>query len=406
MSDPAKLAVGIDIQFAMTRTRTGLFNMTTGLVAGVRALAPTPPSLLFCRRSTGGYGAEDVAWASAAFGGLPVIMERPPRVLYRLWRAWARHNRFDVLVHNLHGVIPPSSRAANVFVVPDLIPLTINAAHPGYAEECRHFYQRAVTTGAAVVVIAEYTKRELISSMGADPSLVHVVPLAASPEYHPMPADERRTALPADLVGTPYVLCVSTLEPRKNHAVLIRAFARLIAECPELPHQLVLVGGIQNGFTAPLQLARELGIDGRVRHLGFVESLAAVYGSADVMVFPSLYEGFGLPPLEAMACGVPVVCSNATSLPEVMGTAGLLFEPTDERALFEQIRAVLTDPARAESMREASLQRAAQFSWTKTSAQFYGVLSSAAANRAQGPSATSSPVYTAGAHAPARKASS
>jgi glycosyltransferase involved in cell wall biosynthesis len=398
------MKVGFDIQFALTRTRTGLFNMTTGLVGGVRALTPTPPVLLFCQRASRPYGAEDVSWASAAFGGLPVLMERPPRVLYRVWQAWAAHNRVDVLVHNLHGVIPPSSRTANVFVVPDLIPLTMNAAHAGYADECRHFYQRAVARGAAVVVIAEHTRRELVATFGADPARVHVVHLAAAPEYRPLTLSERRSALPPELLDRPYVLCVSTLEPRKNHAVLIRAFARLLGQCPTLPHDLVLVGGIQDGFTAPLQLARELGIEHRVRHLGFVDSLAAVYSGADLMVFPSLSEGFGLPPLEAMSCGVPVVCSNATSLPEVMGDAGLMFEPTDERALAEQMRAVLTDPGLAESMRQGSLRQAAQFSWSKTAAQFYGVLASAAAGGARRRS-SATPAYAAGPHGVAGKAS-
>lgn len=370
------MKIGFDIQLAMTRARTGLYNHMTGLVGGLQALSDTPPVLLFCQRREQSYGPDDVAWASAAFGGLPVIMERPPRVLYRVWSACAPHSRMDVLVHNLHGVLP-ASRGANVFIVPDVIPLTMPAGHPSYAEECLHFYQRAVRTGDAVVVSSSHTKAELVSCTGGDPSKIHVIPLGLGADYRPMPVDERRAALPAELVGTPYVLCVSTLEPRKNHAVLIRAFARLIAECPELPHRLVLVGGVHNGFTAPLELVRELGIEARVRHLGFVESVAAVYSGADVMVFPSLYEGFGLPPLEAMACGVPVVCSSATSLPEVMGEAGLLFEPTDERALFEQMRAVLTDPARAAAMRRASLERAAQFSWTKMAAEFYGVLASA-----------------------------
>ena len=199
-----------------------------------------------------------------------------------------------------------------------------------------------------------------------------VAPLAAAPEYRPtVDRRELRTKLePYGLSDVPYILMVSTLEVRKNHAVLLRAFAKLIKKDPSLRHRLVLVGEKWIGHEAVFDLIRELRLDDRVTYLGLSDRLPALYGGADAFVFPSLYEGFGLPPLEAMACGVPVLAANVTSLPEVIGNAGVLFHPHDVDGLCEALHEVVTDRKRHDELARHSVQQAATFSWRRTAERY------------------------------------
>jgi glycosyltransferase involved in cell wall biosynthesis len=168
------------------------------------------------------------------------------------------------------------------------------------------------------------------------------------------------------LSDVPYVLCVSTLEQRKNHAVLLRAFARVLAVDPHLPHVLVLIGTKLPGYESIFELIEQLGLSRRVKYLGYVDSLPGIYAGADAFVFPSYYEGFGLPPLEAMACGVATLAADATSLPEVMGDAGILFNAEDPDGLADKLHHVLTDRVYRKTVATRGLARAGKFSWKRT----------------------------------------
>jgi glycosyltransferase involved in cell wall biosynthesis len=162
------------------------------------------------------------------------------------------------------------------------------------------------------------------------------------------------------------VLAVGTLEKRKNLELLVRAFARLKRAHPTLSHRLVLCGSKWVGHESVFATIAAEAIGDAVVYLGHAERLDVLYNGASVFVFPSKYEGFGLPPLEAMACGVPVIVSNATSLPEVVGDAALLFEPDSVDGLAEAIGRVLYDPALAAELKLAGVRRAAQFTWEAT----------------------------------------
>jgi glycosyltransferase involved in cell wall biosynthesis len=162
----------------------------------------------------------------------------------------------------------------------------------------------------------------------------------------------------------PFVLSVGTLEPRKNHLRLVRSFGRILPAHPEL--RLVLVGGkgwLYEDVTA--EVAR-LGLQDRVVFSGFVADadLPAVYTLASIFAFPSLYEGFGLPVLEAMACGTPVVCSNASSLPEVAGDAAILVDPTDVDTLARALHQALSDQPGRQVMQTRGQAQAARFTWS------------------------------------------
>jgi glycosyltransferase involved in cell wall biosynthesis len=177
--------------------------------------------------------------------------------------------------------------------------------------------------------------------------------------------DQHHLAMVRELCGLdrPFILNVGTLEPRKNLATLLDAYAALRRR--GLEHRLVIAGGRGWLYDGVFRRVEELSLEDDVLFLGYVaeEHLPALYCLADLLVFPSLYEGFGLPPLEAMACGTPVITSNSSSLPEVVGEAGLMVPAQDPEALAETIAMVLADPGLREDLVRKGLSRASEFTW-------------------------------------------
>jgi len=211
---------------------------------------------------------------------------------------------------------------------------------------------------------------------------VRVVPLAAAPSYYPLDDPPRMAAVRAKYsLPDRFVLNVGALEPGKNQATLLRAFARLKGSGPE--RALVIAGPPAWRYERLLRLVDKLGLADQVLFPGYVaaEDLPALYNLADLFVFPSLYEGFGLPPLEAMACGLPVVASTAPALREVLDGAALLVQPLDVNALAEAMASVLDNPDVSARLREAGLQRASLFSWERTARETAAVYREAVAGR-------------------------
>jgi glycosyltransferase involved in cell wall biosynthesis len=173
-----------------------------------------------------------------------------------------------------------------------------------------------------------------------------------------------------------FILHVATIEPRKNLSRLLEAFATLLAEWPDL--KLVLVGKKGWLYETFFQKLQAMGLERSVIFPGFVAEadLPAFYQLAELFAFPSLYEGFGLGPLEAMACGAPVVSSNSSSLPEVVGEAGLLFEPTDTATMTQALRRVLGDEELRAELKQRSLQQAQKFSWARAAEEHIAVYQS------------------------------
>ncbi len=221
------------------------------------------------------------------------------------------------------------------------------------------------------ICISQHVKDDFCEYLRVDPSHLFVAPLAAdTSRFHPCTdtaeiAAVRRRCLPD--AGQPYLLSLCTVERRKNLLHLIRCFGRLQREAATARDaSLVLVGYVPEHTRRQVEsivVAEKL--ETRVVMTGYVanQDLAPLYSGAQAFVFPSLAEGFGLPPLEAMQCGVPVICSNRTSLPEVMGDAGLLIDPEDEDALCDAMQRVLDQPVLREELARRGLARAAQFSW-------------------------------------------
>ncbi len=201
---------------------------------------------------------------------------------------------------------------------------------------------------------------------------VTVVPLAAAPEFRPI-SREAATAVARDRfsLGGPFILSVGDIQPRKNHIGLIRAFARMVKAFPQLHHKLVLVGKPTWFSPKVEEAARESGAGDRIQFVGFVSDsdLLQLYNACDCFVFPSFYEGFGFPALEAMACGRAVICSDASALPEVVDGAAILFDPYATDEMVRAIADVLLDAELRGRMERLGIQRAAHFSWQKTAAK-------------------------------------
>jgi glycosyltransferase involved in cell wall biosynthesis len=247
--------------------------------------------------------------------------------------------------------------------------------HPEYFTRSRALQLR-LTVGrtvrqAARILTGTHVARNSILKVypDLDEDKVVVVPLAAAPEFRPISREAAVAAVrERHDIGGQFILSVGDIQPRKNHIGLIRAFARMVKAYPQLPHQLVLVGKPTWFADKVEEAARESGVGDRIRFLGFVADadLLQLYNACDCFVFPSFYEGFGFPALEAMACGRAVVCSDASALPEVVDGAAILFDPY---ALDEMVRAiadVLLDGELRGRMERLGLQRAAHFSWQKT----------------------------------------
>jgi glycosyltransferase involved in cell wall biosynthesis len=290
-----------------------------------------------------------------------------------------------------------------VTTVHDLITLLL----PEYrASVAGRAYNSLVSAAArradAIIADSQHSARDIVRLLGVPQRRVRVVYLAAEPRFRPAERQEdldgvrRRYGLPER-----FVLYIGGLNRHKNLGVLLQAFAAVRDRLPSA-YTLAIAGRAQGGnplvFPDLRQQARDLGLsvseaDGNgqagdapcdVRFLRFVseEDKPLLYGAADLFVFPSLYEGFGLPPLEAMACGTPVVCSNAASLPEIVGDGGLLVDPADAGALGEAITAVLSGEELRKSLRARGLDQAARFSWRRTADETVAVYEGLAAARA------------------------
>jgi glycosyltransferase involved in cell wall biosynthesis len=274
--------------------------------------------------------------------------------------------RFDLL-HGLAFATPLTWPKRSVVTVFDLsflrYPELFNRANRAYLT---FFTRRSVRRADRVLTIAEHGRREVIELLGARPERVTTTYCGVHPGFRPLPASEVEAFRLARGLPERFILYLGTLEPRKNVATLVRAYALLRAELPSAP-PLVLAGAPGWMYDEVYRAIDENGLRDLVLLPGFVagEELSLWYNSAAVFAYPSLYEGFGLPPLEAMACGTPVITSNTTSLPEVVGEAGLLVQPFDQHGLASALRRVLVEADLAAHLRQAGLAQAARFTWRR-----------------------------------------
>jgi glycosyltransferase involved in cell wall biosynthesis len=305
-------------------------------------------------------------------------------------RSAVRRDALDVYYAPVpEGMLAPV--CPQVVTVHDLLPLRYPDVYP----RLRHYFRLILPTilrrSAAIITDSESTRRDLQEFFPDLSRPVHVVyPGFSAGTFTPASPDRINDVRDRFGLGR-FVLAVGETRPYKNIRALIESFAMVRDESLQLA-----IAGNASRFERDLrELPRQLGEEGRVRFLGTVsdDELAALYSAAELFVFPSLYEGFGFPPLEAMACGCPVVVSNAASIPEVCGTAGIYVEPTSRESIAAGISRVADDPALRLELRERGLERARGFSYASASERIAVILrecaSSAAAVPSIAPAATS-----------------
>jgi len=235
--------------------------------------------------------------------------------------------------------------------------------------------RRTAWRARKVMTISEFSARDIVSLYGLPLDRIAVIPCGVSDDFRPRrdPAEfgelRRRIGLP----DAPFILFIGGADPRKNHQAVVRAFAKRADEFKGC--RLVLVGDPAHRFGNMSRTIAECGMEGRVICPGRmpIEDITRLYSHADLFVFPSLYEGFGMPVIEAMACGAPVVTSNRTALPEVAGDAALLVNPDDDDELAGAMVRIFRDASLRESLRAKGFERARQFTWERAARQTLAV---------------------------------
>jgi glycosyltransferase involved in cell wall biosynthesis len=278
----------------------------------------------------------------------------------------------DLVFHATEHLLPRIKRARTVFTLHDLI---FRALPQYHLPRNRIFLNLAMPIflrrAAAIIAVSEYTKQDAIKAYGVPEHKITVIPEAVHPRFKRVTdADALQAARDAYGLPARFVLSLSTIEPRKNFPTLIRAFAEYVRASNDADIELIIVGKQGWLFEETYRSVHENGMTGRVRFLGYIDddSLPALYSLATVFAFASVYEGFGFTPLEALSCGAPVLCSNATSLPEVVGDAGALLPPTDTRAWAQALTRALTDASWRRDLSARGPSQAAKFSWQKAAA--------------------------------------
>jgi glycosyltransferase involved in cell wall biosynthesis len=290
------------------------------------------------------------------------------RIPLTLSRELRRH---PVEVLHVQYTAPPFTPCPMVTTIHDLafehLPETFNRRS---WMQLRLTVRRTARRAAQIITVSEYSRQDIIKNYGIDPEIVTVTPEAASPTFAQVKDEDRLSAVRRIYgIERDYILSLCAIQPRKNLVRLIEAYCLLRRSHPEgkLP-QLVLAGKRAWLDNETMRAAQREGLSADIRFTGYVadEHLNALYSGATCFVYPSYFEGFGLPILEAMKCGAPVIAGNRTSIPEVAGEAALLFDPFDVQSLVEALKRVLNDSEYRATLSARGLQRATEFSWQTT----------------------------------------
>jgi glycosyltransferase involved in cell wall biosynthesis len=348
--------IGISTAF-LGNLRAGTWQYTRHLLQGA-----VQRGIMAVDRETRALGVDGLALRSYPGGGGKLAKLLWPNFILP---SRAARDGFD-LIHctTPYGTFMPC-RYRNVITVCDVTPLLFPGTHGRLNVGHFRFALPAILRRAdRIITISHCSKRDIVRLYGLPEEKVIVTMLAADPCFRPLPKGGGGGLVQA--LPRPYILNVGTLEPRKNLEGLLHAFAR--AKRAGIPHTLVIAGARGWGDSRLAPLPEALGITDSVVFTGFVEDddLPHLYGNADFFVYPSLYEGFGLPVLEAMACGTPVITANTSSIPEVAGDAALLVDPRSETDLAAAMVRLAGDGDLRGDLGLRGLSQAARFSWERT----------------------------------------
>jgi glycosyltransferase involved in cell wall biosynthesis len=366
------MRIAIDVT-SMPREKVGAGYYMQNLVKGLAEIPSANRYLVFAPRDdVASFGVANTGFSFDSFG----IDSRIGRLLWEqtVLPIRLRQHRADLL-HSTHYTIPILGGARRIVTFHDMTFFLYPEMHTSYK---RFFFRMMISISSrranAIIADSESTRQDILRLLKLDPAKVYAVPLGVSPQFRPIhdraeiESIRRKYHLPEQLI-----LHVGVLEPRKNMSRLVQTFKQIVSR--GFPHHLVFVGRKGWMYGELFQTIRELGIADRVIFTGYVpgEELPLLFNAADLSVYPSLYEGFGLPVLEAMACGVPVVTSNISSMPEIAGDAGILVNPRDVNELADAMCRVLTDRALHDELAHKGRARSKLFTWERTARETLAV---------------------------------
>lgn len=359
---PDPLHVGVNLLWLVPGVVGGSEEYTAGLLLGLADRAPDDLRVTLFALDRFARAYPDIA---AAFPTVTLRMSgrsKPLRVTAEsTWLAWQLRRHCVDLVHHAGGTMPILARRRAVVTVHDLQPFVL----PGFFSSVKRGYLRwrippSVRRARRVLTLTEYTRATIVQQLHLDPGKIDLVPPGLLPSATTEPTIDPSARYQLD---GPFFLYPAITYPHKNHLMLARAFAGVVEARPDA--LLVLTGGAAQCESELAAELIDLGIAHRVRRLGRIprEDLDWLYREAMALAFPSRFEGFGMPVLEAMARGCPVLAADATALPEVVGSAGMLVPPDDVAGWTAAMLELLCDDGRRMDLRVAGMERAARFSW-------------------------------------------
>lgn len=256
-----------------------------------------------------------------------------------------------------------------VVTVHDLIPYTMpETVGKGYLKKFLKNMPQLIYDADAIITVSEYSKKDILRFFPIDEKKIFVTHLAADEKYKPLNKDKCNYILKNYYdIDYPFILYIGGFSPRKNIKSLLISFSKIYKKLDK-DYKIVIVGANKNGSKILIDMAKKLNIESKVVFTGFVPEnhLPILYNSCETFVYPSLYEGFGLPPLEAMCCGAPIITSNITSIPEVVGDGGLLIDPNDINEFSNALEKTLLDISFRYELQKKALKRSSLYSWENT----------------------------------------
>ena len=375
------MIIGIDAT-PLPQRPVGAGHYIIQLIRALARQAGDEQLVVFCQRS----GVPLLGVSESPRLRLVTLPDKSPpmRLLWEqvIFPSLANHYRLDLL-HSLHYTMPLAYPGRRVVTLHDMTFFLFPHLH---TLPKRYFFRFFIRTSSrradALIADSESTRQDAIRLAGTPPEKIFTAQLGVTPEFRQV-----RDQIPLQQVRQKYqlpehfLLYVGLLEPRKNLPTLLQAYAAIADQLPG--HRLVIAGRKGWMFEEVLRQVEQSNLAEKIHFTGYVEQsdLPLVYNMADVFIYPSIYEGFGLPVLEAMACGTPVITSSVSSMPEIVGDAGVLLSPDDPRALAGAMLHLVNDPAERQRLSHRGLERAAAFTWERTAAQtiavYHHVLSSA-----------------------------
>ena len=368
------MRVAIDYTPAL-RQRGGIGRYTRGLVRALASMDSSGEYVLLVSKDA---PADDFRWPENFRSRRLPLSDRIAAILWQRLRLPIPVEIFSGpldIYHSPNYALPPIRSSAAIVTIHDLSFWKF----PEYAEPSLRAYlmsvvQKSTARAEHILADSEATRQDVVDLLCAPPEKVSVVYSGVEPRFRPVPDMVSGVREKYNLGDAPFVLSLGTLEPRKNFDGLVRAFG-LMKRAHRLPHHLVIAGGKGWQYDGIFREVEHSPYREQIHMPGFVEDedLPAFYTAADLFAFPSHYEGFGLPPLEAMACGTPVVAAKNSSLPEVLGEAALWVSAEDEGGIAEGMARLLSDEQLRRSLIASGLRRARQFTWERGAARLLEV---------------------------------